>query len=92
MVLHVQPFVYGTRVPWTPGTENPGAPVVIVDSKLGERLTIDVLHTVAALAVTAGRIRKSRVADNFDEFVWPRTKTVRGWQTAINAGVVEWIC
>ena len=44
-----------------PVPRNTGAPVVIVESKLNERIN----EVRAALAGTAGQQRKRRVADNF---------------------------
>ena len=73
------PAYRGPPVPRT--TE---APVVIVDSKLNERIR----EVRVALECTTGQ-RKSRVADNFDGFVRARTRNVRGWQTATDVDVFE---
>ena len=77
------PAYRGPPVPRT--TE---APAVIIDSKLNDRIR----KVRAALAGTAGQQRKSRVADNFDGFVRARTSNVRGWQTATDVDVLEWLC
>ena len=65
-----------------------GAPAVIIDNKLNKRIR----EVREALAGTAGQQRKSRVADNFDGFVRARTNNERGWQTAADVDVLEWLC
>ena len=48
-------------------------------------------EVLAALAGKTGQQRKCRVADEFDAFLRPRTNNGRGWQTATDVDVLEWL-
>ena len=45
-----------------------------------------------ALVGKAGQQRKCRVADNFDAFLRAQTSNKRGWMTATDVDVFEWLC
>ena len=59
-----------------------------MDSKLQER----VAEVLEALVGKASQQRKCRVADNFDAFLRGRTSNERGWITATDVDVFEWLC
>lgn len=71
-----------------PVPRSTGAPTVIVDSKLNDRIN----EVLAAVGGTAGQQRKSSVADNFNGFVRVRSGNARGWKTATDVDVFEWLC
>lgn len=63
-------------------------PVDIVDSTLQERILV----ALAALSEEAGHKRKCRVANDFDVILRALTNNERGWQTAPDADLFEWLC
>lgn len=71
-----------------PVPRNDEAPVKIVDCKLEER----VRELLAALARKVGQQREYRVADDFSAILPTRTNVERGWETATDVDVFQWLC
>lgn len=69
-------------------SERARAPVVIVGSYLQHRIS----EVFTALGETTGEQRKCRVAEYFDAFLRTRTSNEKGWQTATDVDVLEWVC
>ena len=63
-------------------------PLKMVDSKLQER----VAEVLEVLVGKSSQQRKYRVADSFDAFLRARTSHERGWMTAADVDVFEWLC
>lgn len=62
-------------------------PTIIGVDKLEARIQ----EVLAAVANTTGHQRKSSVADNFNGFVRARKDGVRGWKTATDVDLFEWL-
>ncbi|CAM9728164.1 unnamed protein product [Pylaiella littoralis] len=71
-----------------PVPRSAGPPTVIFEDKLNERIH----EVLSAVQGTAGQQRKSSVADSFDGFVRARSAGARGWKTATDVDVFEWLC
>lgn len=61
---------------------------VIVPDKLQARID----EVRGALSAKAGQRQKCRAADSFDEFLLARTAGARGWESATDVDVFEWLC
>ena len=62
--------------------------IVIDESKIAGRKASVALAT----ARNGGQKRKLAVSEKFDAFMRTRSKQARGWSSATNADVVDWLC
>lgn len=66
----------------------PGATVVIDKTRLAARKET----VLASLSSKASQQRKCAVADKFDAFLRAHTDGMRGWESATDVDVQDWLC
>lgn len=64
------------------------AGITIDEALLAERMAA----VATSIMGTAGQKRKRVVADKFDEFMMTRSNGIRGWESATDVDVLEWLC